>query len=84
MKTINVAGLRQNLSEYLHCVEKGEEVQVTSHHRPVARLVPAAGTAAPGIRPSRAPLSAVRALKGIKLNEGIPAESYLSEDRRRR
>jgi len=40
MKTIGVRELRQRASEFLREVEQGRSVEVTSHGRPVARLVP--------------------------------------------
>lgn len=46
METTNVADLKQNLSHCLHLVEAGAEVLVTSHRRPVARLVPSGRAAA--------------------------------------
>lgn len=40
MRTIGVRELRQNAGEYLRLVEAGETVEITSHGRKVARLVP--------------------------------------------
>jgi prevent-host-death family protein len=40
MRTIGVRELRQNAAEYLRLVEAGETVEITSHGRKVARLVP--------------------------------------------
>ena len=40
MTTIGVRELRQNASVYLREVEDGGEVVVTSHGRPIARIVP--------------------------------------------
>lgn len=41
MTTAGVAQLKARLSEYLARVKAGEEVVVTDHGRPVAKLVPA-------------------------------------------
>ena len=35
-----VREIRQNLTEYLKRVEKGEEVVITRHDQPIAKLVP--------------------------------------------
>jgi prevent-host-death family protein len=40
MATVGVAQLRQNLSEYLRRVERGERLVVTDRNRPVAELGP--------------------------------------------
>ena len=38
--TVGIAELRQNLSEYLRRVERGERLVVTDRNRPVAELGP--------------------------------------------
>ena len=40
MTTVGVAALRQNLSEYLRRVQRGERLLVTDRNRPVAELGP--------------------------------------------
>lgn len=40
MATVGIAELRQNLSEYLRRVERGERLVVTDRNRPVAELGP--------------------------------------------
>ncbi|HLF98793.1 MAG TPA: type II toxin-antitoxin system prevent-host-death family antitoxin [Methylococcaceae bacterium] len=40
MNAINVTELRQHLPEYLKQVQGGEEVVVTLHGKPIARIVP--------------------------------------------
>ncbi|MGH2513201.1 MAG: type II toxin-antitoxin system Phd/YefM family antitoxin [Candidatus Limnocylindrales bacterium] len=40
-RTVGVAELRQNLSQYLRRVALGERLLVTDHNRPVAELGPA-------------------------------------------
>jgi prevent-host-death family protein len=37
---VSVRELKNHLSEYLRRVEEGQEVTVTSHGRPIARLTP--------------------------------------------
>lgn len=48
MTRAGVAELKASLSEYLRRVKAGEEVIVTEHGRPVARLVPVIRTGEPG------------------------------------
>ena len=43
MKTISVGDLRQNPTEALAMVERGDTYLVTRHRRPVAQLVPVEG-----------------------------------------
>ncbi len=46
MRTTTVSQFRMSLSAYLRQVKAGEEVVVTEHGRPIARLVPLTGPAA--------------------------------------
>jgi prevent-host-death family protein len=84
MERVSVATLKSKLSQYLEAVQKGQEIIVTSHQHPVARLLPlekspaAREIAAPAIRP----ISSLRKIKGTRLKFD-PVE-YLLEDRRRR
>jgi prevent-host-death family protein len=45
MITTNVTTLRQALPKYLSYVEAGEHIIVTSHGKPIARIIPAANAA---------------------------------------
>lgn len=83
MKTVSVAVLKQKLSEYLHLVEDGEEVTVTSHCRRIARLVPDNGTDL-AIRAPTRPLSALAGMRGGKLAKPFSAVQTLLDDRARR
>jgi prevent-host-death family protein len=80
MTTVSVAVLKQQLSSYLHQVEAGEEVVVTAHHRPVARVVPFTSTNR-HIRKPTADMSTLRRLKGVALTEGRTSVELLIEDR---
>lgn len=40
MKTANIAEFKNGLSGYLAAVERGEEVEICRHNKPLARLVP--------------------------------------------
>ena len=46
MLNLGVADLKARLSEHLNRVKAGEEIVITEHGRPIARLVPLAGAAA--------------------------------------
>ena len=82
-ETVNVAALKQNLSAYLHMVEQGTEVVVTSHRRPIARLVSDNGTGL-AIRPPILPVSALAKIRGVSLRKPFSAVQALLEDRQRR
>lgn len=80
MTTVSVAVLKQQLSHYLHQVKDGEEVVVTAHSRPVARVT----SITPGslrIRSPTADISALRRLKGVTLSPGRTAVDLLIKDR---
>jgi prevent-host-death family protein len=83
MKSVSVAKLKSNLSQYLNAVKRGTEIIVTSHRHPVARLVPLAkGSPAVEIIAARLPVSSLKKIRGIKLKADPVA--YLLADRRRR
>jgi prevent-host-death family protein len=85
MKTASVADLKTHLSGYLRRVEKGEEVVVTSHDHPVAKIIPfrpAAGKLS--IRPATRPLSDWSKIKGVKPLKPIDVVALLREDRDKR
>jgi len=83
MTTVNIATLKEKLSQYLREVEDGEEVVVTSHKRPVARIVPVLSPVERPKEPSR-PVSDLRQLKGIKSRKSASAVRELLKDRRSR
>ncbi len=80
METIGVRELRQNASKYLARVEAGEEFDVTSHGRSVARLVPVpvaarsrqslidAGILTPAQRPRKVTDAVPRVVRGRGLS----------------
>ncbi|MBX3280493.1 MAG: type II toxin-antitoxin system prevent-host-death family antitoxin [Acidobacteria bacterium] len=51
MKSVNIAELKNRLSQYLQEVRAGEEILVRDRQRPIARIVPfpQAGDADPGM-----------------------------------
>ena len=44
MKKVKVNEVREHLAKYLSEAEKGEEIIITKHSRPIARLVPLKST----------------------------------------
>ena len=83
MNTVSVATLKQQLSRYLQRVEGGSEFVVTSHRRPVARLVPESGDGV-CVRQPTLPRSRLATVKGVTAKRGFSAVSSLLEDRRSR
>lgn len=83
MSKVNVAILKEKLSQYLRQVGEGEEVVVTSHKQPVARIVPVRSLVQPPKEPSR-PVSDLRHIKGIKRRKTASAVRELLRDRRSR
>lgn len=83
MITVNVATLKEKLSHYLGLVKKGQEVTVTSHRHPVARILPSSTPAAQIIEPTR-PVKDVLKIKGIQRRRSVSGVEMLIADRRRR
>jgi prevent-host-death family protein len=83
MTIVNVATLKEKLSYYLGLVREGQEVVVTSHRHPVARILPPSAPDVQVKKPSR-PVRDLRKIKGIKPRRSISAVKTLLEDRRRR
>jgi prevent-host-death family protein len=76
MTTVGIAELRQNLSEYLRRVERGERLVVTDRNRPVAELgpPPASGEALDRL--------IAEGKVSRPLRRGLPEPLELSGDRR--
>ena len=83
METVNVATLKQKLSAYLRRVEQGTDVVVTSHRRPIARLLPEDDSRLT-IRPPSLPVSALTAVRGVRPAKAASTERLLLADRERR
>ena len=83
MKSVSVATLKSKLSKYLAAVRKGQEIIVTAHQHPIARLVPLKKS--PGsldLTAATKPVASLKKVTGIKLK--FDPVDYLLEDRRRR
>ena len=83
MNTVNVATLKEKLSHYLSLVKKGQEIVVTSHRHPVARILPSAAPRGRIIEPTR-PVKNLLKIKGVKRRRSVSAVDTLLNDRRRR
>jgi prevent-host-death family protein len=84
MKTVSVATLKNELSHYLRKVADGEEVVVTSHDQPVARIVPFKRKSSLVIIPPRRPAFELKKIKGVKPLKEFDVVEMLMEDRRKR
>ena len=83
MESVSVATLKSNLSRYLAAVKKGNELIITSHRHPIARIVPMEKAVSDlKIIPAKKPVSSLRRIKGMNLQVDLLAE--LLADRRRR
>ena len=83
MNTVNVATLKDKLSYYLGLVKKGQQVVVTSHRHPVARILPCDAPTARILEPTR-PVKDLLKIKGVKRRRSVSAVESLLSDRRRR
>ena len=86
--SVNVATLKAKLSEYLGLAKGGQEVVVTDHKMPVAKLVPFSNTPAEGLiaREPSAPLALLVEMTktaGEKIT-GFDSLGSLIEDRNKR
>jgi prevent-host-death family protein len=81
MATVGAFEAKTKLSELLDMVERGEEVTITRHGEPVAKLVPVRGDA------ERARVKALieeikETRKGLTLGGGISIKELIEEGRR--
>lgn len=86
-QTVSVRELRDHLSEYLRSVEAGATVIVTSHNRPVARLVAAEAPPEglpeiPGVRWSAGKPTLSRPVDECPINDGEPLSDWVIANRR--
>ncbi len=84
MKRVGVAELKDQLSRHLRAVEAGEEVLVTDHDRPIARIVPADNARELVIRPARRPFREVRERRYPPAAWPIDSTTLLLEERQSR
>lgn len=71
MKSVNIAELKNHLSEYLNVVKAGEEILVRDRNQPVARIVPLARS-----RDEDDELLALASQGKLRLGDGVLDESF--------
>lgn len=81
MATVGAFEAKTKLSELLDMVERGEEITITRHGEPVAKLVPVRGDA------ERARVKALieeikETRKGLTLGGGVSIKELIEEGRR--
>ena len=81
MQTIGTFEAKTHLSELLDRVANGDEITITRHGKPVARLVPVdASAAASGRRDLARRMDKAR--RGVKLGPGLTLRRLIDEGRR--
>ncbi len=83
MREVGTLEARNSLSALLELVEKGEEITITRHGKPVARLVPPARTEEQKAK-AREAVAAIRELrKSVKPDpDGLTVLDYIAMGRR--
>jgi prevent-host-death family protein len=79
MKEIGAFETKNTLSSLLDLVEGGEEVVITRHGKPVARLVPPKGGA--NREDARAAAGAIREMSKSATLRGVKIKALISEGR---
>lgn len=83
MKTVGVLDAKTHLSELIEKVAKGDEVTITRHGRPVARLVPADSRAAEEQRRRERAVAGLLVLRKRYTLGGLRPKDLINEGRRR-
>ena len=86
-ETVSVRELRDHLSEYLRAVENGTTLVVTSHNRPVARIVtaeapPEGMPEIPGVRWAAGKPRLSKPISERPVNTGEPLSDWVIANRR--
>ena len=83
--TASVVDLKTHLGRYLSRVKRGENIVVTSHRHPVARLIGVADAVDDlGLIPPERPLKDLVALAPLRLSKAAEGVDALLADRQRR
>lgn len=82
MRRVGIAELKDHLSQHLRAVEAGDEVVVTDHDRPIARIVPVT-TLAPSVKliDPTGDFIAIRDRERTHVDLGISSTSLLLDER---
>ena len=81
MKAVNIAKLKDQLSEHLRAVERGATVVVTDRGRPVAQLSPIMSEEGIEVIPAMRPFSAVRRRKFSPTRLHFDSLAFLAAER---
>jgi prevent-host-death family protein len=84
MKQVQIAELKDHLSQHLRAVQRGEEIEVTDRKRPVARIVPIAATAAGHLLPAEVSVAALRNRRHRPAEWPVDSLALLREERKKR
>jgi antitoxin (DNA-binding transcriptional repressor) of toxin-antitoxin stability system len=76
MEPVSVATLKSNLSRYLAAAKNGEEVVITSHGRPIARLALVQKAVADDLKiiSAKKPVSSLKKIKGMNRKFDLVAD----------
>ena len=80
MKTVGCFEAKTHFSDLLRLTDKGEEVLITRHGKPVAKLVPAENRTNAEIKETIRKMRELR--KGVSLGEGITLRELIEEGRK--
>lgn len=81
MESIGLFEAKTHLSELIARAERGEEVIITRHNKPVAKLVPIGRSASDGAQRRQAALDALQAFEPIAL-PGVDLAELIGVGRR--
>jgi prevent-host-death family protein len=84
MKQVQIAELKDHLSQHLRAVQRGEEIEVTDRKRPVARIVPIAAIAAGCLRQAEIPVADLRNKRHRPAGWPVDSLALLREERKKR
>ena len=84
MTSVGTAELKAHLGKYLNMVKRGESVEVTSHHHPIAELRPSCVGTDMLITPPTRPVSDIKKLKAVRLSGVVDGVDIFITDRVRR
>ena len=79
-KTVGAYDAKTRFSELLERVEQGDEIVITRHGLPVARMVPVRATSSPESR--RTAIESMRELASRNRLEGLGVKELIAEGRR--
>lgn len=81
MKTISIAALKDRLSEQIRATAAGEEIVITSHGHPVAKLTAYATEQPLRVQRPTRPVAMLRKIAGIPPLQAVDVVALLREDR---